>query len=323
MKKRRKTSKCLNCNQALQEKHNYCPNCGQENTSIEVSLKLLLKEFTSNFFSLDSRFAHTFKPFLINPGKITEAFLAGKRVFYANPIRWYLVISIFHFFFMSKMFEPTMKDKTQRSFMSSSDTLTVAEFDSLFAMPDSVYNKGMIISDHHISMINTLNSTTNLSANEIVDSLRFDQYPFHRRYILHQIVRINRETTATLNSYILKQIPVIIFFILPIFALLLKLFFWRRGLYIKHLIHSIHIHSFFFFLLGWVWVFALFIQDFEDYGIGFTMLLSTIYILFSFRKVYKIKIGWALFRLFFIGIFYSIALSFGIGIGVLVSLAFY
>lgn len=323
MKKRRKTSKCLNCEQTLQEKHNYCPNCGQENTSIEVSIKLLLKEFTSNFFSLDSRFAHTLKPFLFNPGKITEAFLSGKRVFYANPIRWYLVISIFHFFLLSKMFEPTIQDKKQRSFLSSPDTLSVVEFDSLFSMPDSIYDKGMILSDHHISMINTLNSTTNLTVDEITDSLRFDKYPLPRRYILHQIARINQETTATLNGYILRQIPIIIFFILPIYALILKLFFWRKGLYIKHLIHSIHLHSFFFFLLGWVWVFALWIKGFEDYGVGVSMLLTTLYILFSFRKVYKIKIGWALFRLLFIGFFYMFTLTFALVIGVAISLALY
>jgi hypothetical protein len=323
VKKRRKTSKCLNCDQTLQDKHNYCPNCGQENTNNEVSIGLLMREFTSNFFSFDSRFAHTIKPFLFNPGKITEAFLAGKRVFYANPIRWYLVISIFHFFFMTKMVEPTMEDRTKRSFMFDSDTLSLAEFDSLYSLPDTVYYEGLIINDHQISMINTLNSTTKLNASQIVDSLKFDKYSFPRRYVLHQIVRINRETTATVNSYILKQIPIIIFFILPIYAFLLKLFFWRKGLYIKHLIHSIHIHSFFFFLLSCVYIISFLIQDFEDYGIAIGMLLTTIYILFSFRKVYKIKIGWALFRLLFIGFFYMITLSISMGIGIMISLAFY
>lgn len=321
MKKRRKTSKCLNCEQTLQEKHNYCPNCGQENTNNEVSIGLLMREFTSNFFSFDSRFAHTIKPFLFNPGKITEAFISGKRVFYANPIRWYLVISIFHFFFFSKMFEPTVDDKKQRSFMSSSsDTLSIAEFDSLYRMPDSL-TSGWPVSGQQISMISSLNSTTNLSVDEISDSLKFDRFPWYQRYPAQQIIRINQETTATLNDYILRQIPIIIFFILPVYAFLLKLLFWRKGLYIKHLIHSIHIHSFVFFLLSWVWVFSLLIPDFKQIGLSVSMILIIIYILFSFKKVYKIKKRWALLRMMIIGFLYMFALSICIVFGVVISLA--
>lgn len=321
MKKRRKTSKCLNCEQTLQEKHNYCPNCGQENTNNEVSIGLLMREFTSNFFSFDSRFAHTIKPFLFNPGKITEAFISGKRVFYANPIRWYLVISIFHFFFFSKMFEPTVDDKKQRSFMSSSsDTLSIAEFDSLYRMPDSL-TSGWPVSGQQISMISSLNSTTNLSVDEISDSLKFDRFPWYQRYPAQQIIRINQETTATLNDYILRQIPIIIFFILPVYAFLLKLLFWRKGLYIKHLIHSIHIHSFVFFLLSWVWIFSLLIPDFKSIGLSVSMLLIITYILFSFKKVYKIKKRWALLRMMIIGFLYMFALSICIVFGVVISLA--
>ncbi len=321
MKKRRKTSKCLNCEQTLQEKHNYCPNCGQENTNNEVSIGLLMREFTSNFFSFDSRFAHTIKPFLFNPGKITEAFISGKRVFYANPIRWYLVISIFHFFFFSKMFEPTVDDKKQRSFMSSSsDTLSIAEFDSLYRMPDSL-TSGWPVSGQQISMISSLNSTTNLSVDEISDSLKFDRFPWYQRYPAQQIIRINQETTATLNDYILRQIPIIIFFILPVYAFLLKLLFWRKGLYIKHLIHSIHIHSFVFFLLSWVWIFSLLIPDFKPIGLSVSMLLIITYILFSFKKVYKIKKRWALLRMMIIGFLYMFALSICIVFGVVISLA--
>lgn len=321
MKKRRKTSKCLNCEQTLQDKHNYCPNCGQENTNNEVSIGLLLREFTSNVFSFDSRFAHTIKPFLFNPGKMTEAFIAGKRVFYANPIRWYLVISIFHFFFFSKVFEPTVEDKKHRIIKDSSDTLTVAQFDSLYHLPDSLHGDGWPVTEQQLSLINNLNSTTSMTADEVSDSLNFDRYSSIRRFALKQVVRFDQENRATIIRYAERQIPIIIFFVLPVFALLLKLFFWRRGLYIKHLIHSIHIHSFFFFLMGWVWALSLIIEDFEDWGIWLTLLATSIYIVFSFKKVYKIKKRWAIFRLFFIGIIYYFLLAIAIIIGGLISFA--
>lgn len=321
MKTRRKHKSCLNCGELLNHQYNYCPNCGQENTDHDVSLGLLIREFTSNFFSLDSRFAHTFKPFLFNPGKITNAFIEGRRVYYANPIRWYLVISIFHFFFMAKMFEPTTKDKKLRGFMDDPELLTEFKYDSIYNLRDTSDTQGWIFSGEKMSLVRHLNETTNLSPDEVIDSLSMNNQGWFKDFTNHKVVKISQETNASLSSYILRQIPIIVFFILPVYALLLKLFFWRKGLYIKHLIHSIHIHSFLFFLVGWVWVFSLIIEDFEDYGLNVSALIMTIYILFSFKRVYGIKIGWAFLRLFFIGILYSFVLGGSLIVGVLLSLA--
>lgn len=321
MKKRRKHKACLNCGELLQQKHNYCPNCGQENTDNQVSIGLLLREFLSNFFSLDSRFGRTFRPFLFNPGKLTIAFNEGRRVLYANPIRWYLVISIFHFFFMAKMFEPTIKDKKLRGFMDEMEALSVAEFDSIYNYPDTSKSVDWPLSNNKMKLIRHLNQEVNLTPDEIMDTLKLDNQPILRRYASKQIIKINQETNASLSTYIMRQIPIIIFFILPVYAFLLKVFFWRKGLYIKHLIHSIHIHSFFFFLLGWVWVLALLIEDFEDFGLGFTLLLTSVYIVISFRRVYCVKYIWSSFRLLIIGLIYSIALIFSLVIGVILSLA--
>ncbi|WP_370089650.1 DUF3667 domain-containing protein [Ekhidna sp.] len=328
MKKRRKHKACLNCGELLNQKHNYCPNCGQENTDHHVSIGLLMREFTSNFFSLDSRFAHTFKPFLFNPGKITNAFIEGKRVYYANPIRWYLVISIFHFFFMAKMFEPTVQDKKQRVFQEGdSQTLTDIEFDSLYNLPDTskqlVFGENWPLSSNQYRLSRHLIETTSLDAKGIMDSLKMSDYSTFRKLAIEKSVKISQETKASLNSYIMRQIPLIIFFILPIYAFLLKLFFWRKGLYIKHLIHSIHIHSFYFFLLGWVWVFSLLIDDFEDFGLPISLIITSVYIAVSFKNVYGVKIIWSSLRLLMIGFIYTIIISFSLLIGVLLSLALF
>lgn len=321
MKKRRKHKACLNCGELLQQKHNYCPNCGQENTDHQVSIGLLMREFTSNFFSLDSRFAHTLKPFLFDPGKITNAFIAGRRVYYANPIRWYLVISIFHFFFMAKMFEPTVKDKKLRGFMDEVESLSAFEYDSIYNVPDTSQNVDWPLSSNKMKLIQHLNKEAVLTPDQVMDTLQLNDKPFFQRFATKQIIKINQETNASLNSYIMRQIPIIIFFILPIYAFVLKVFFWRKGLYIKHLIHSIHIHSFFFFLLGWNWVFSLMIDDFEDFGTTITILLTSIYIIISFKKVYAQKLIWILMKFFSIGLIYSILLGFSLVIGVLLSLA--
>lgn len=319
MKKRRKHSRCLNCSEPLDRTFNYCPVCGQENTDNQVSLGLLMREFISNFFSLDSRFVRTFKPFLLNPGKVTTSFISGRRVLYANPIRWYLVISIFHFFFMSKVFQPTVKDMKEKGFGGEKISLDSTEFIQLYNASDTATS--WPFSDSRRKMIDHLLEETNLTEDEIYDSLKIDGKSALDSFAKKKFIKIGRETKASLNSYIMKQIPIIIFFILPIYALFLKLFFWKKGLYIKHLIHSIHLHSFYFFLMTITWVLALIFDDFEDLGLPISAMLTFIYAVMSFKKVYGIRIGWSIVRATFIGFLYAITLSLVFLVGVLISLA--
>ena len=321
MKKRRKHSRCLNCGEPLERRHNYCPNCGQENTDHQISIGMLIREFTSSIFSLDSRFAHTILPFLIRPGKITNAFIEGRRVHYANPIRWYLVFSIINFFFMSKVFEPSVHDRKQIGF-GSSEELTDHEFDSLYHLPDTVLNNGSWpLSNPQQKMVGHLVKMTDLTATEIQDSLKLHKEHWANDFATNKFIKMNQETTASLNGYLLRQVPLIIFFILPIYAFLLKIFFWKKGLYIKHLVHSLHLHSFFFFLLGIMWILALIFDGFEETGMPLAVIITFVYAIISFKNVYKIKIIWSIFRASWIGLVYLFALSTIFVIGIIISLA--
>jgi hypothetical protein len=221
---------------------------------------------------------------------------------------------------MAKMFSPTVKDRQLRGFQDEMEELSQHKFDSLYNITDTTSN-GWPIPNSKSLLVDHLIVTTTLPPTEIMDSLNLEFDSWTRRYAAEKVIKISQESTASLNSYVMRQIPVIVFFILPIFALLLKLFFWRKGLYIKHLIHSIHLHSFFFFLLGWVWIFALFIEDLEDYGVGFTLLLTSIYIVISFHRVYNVKYIWSAFRLLMIGSLYTIIISFSLLFGIILSLA--
>lgn len=324
MKKRRKHSKCLNCGQNLHENHNYCSNCGQENTDNELSIGLLFKEFLSNFLSLDSRFGRTLKPFLFKPGKITSSFNDGMRVFYAHPIRWYLVISLIHFFFFVRVIDPS--EIKGRSFVNSdSDELSTTQFDSLFYLPDSLYEEdNWPISDHYFVMIDKMNQEGDLSPSEIMDSLKLNDLPFAERIATRQLVKINHESSASLVQYMLRQIPLAMFFVLPLYAFILKVFFWRKGLYIKHLVHALHIHSFFFFIMSIGWILILiFGEDANKTLSTLAVLVGAIYILISFRNIYGVKWVWTIFRFFMVGTCYFIVLSFAMVAAVLLSFVFF
>ena len=105
MKHRRKDNHCLNCNLRVESIYNYCPQCGQENTNNKVSVLELLKDLYDDYLTFDSRFFRSLKPFILQPGALTNAFNEGHRIKYVHPVRFYLLISLFYFFVFTHVFD--------------------------------------------------------------------------------------------------------------------------------------------------------------------------------------------------------------------------
>ncbi|MEM9895899.1 MAG: hypothetical protein AAF789_05980 [Bacteroidota bacterium] len=164
-----------------------------------------------------------------------------------------------------------------------------AVFDSLYQLPDSIH-QDWPISKVQQQMVSHLIETTTLPSEKIIDTLHLDQYSSGRQFVIKKMIRLGRESMGSLNVYILRQVPLIVFFALPVFAFFLKLFFWRKGLYIEHLIHSIHLHSMFFLLMSFGWIINFLVADIDDLVIRVSTLLTAIYVVISFRKVYGEKI---------------------------------
>ncbi|MEM6524808.1 MAG: DUF3667 domain-containing protein [Bacteroidota bacterium] len=114
MKIRRKTRECSNCKSLLNEVYNYCPICGQENTNNTVSFNMLVADFFNTFFALDSKFAKSVKPFLFQPGFLTNQYLKGKRATFAHPLRFYLIVSLFFFFVFTLATKKSIEDDEDR-----------------------------------------------------------------------------------------------------------------------------------------------------------------------------------------------------------------
>ncbi len=93
----RKQSVCPNCQHVLAESDNFCPRCGQENTTKVVSFGTLVYEVVSDVFSWDSRWFQTVVPFLFQPGRLTNDFITGKRIRHMPPLRLYFFISVICF----------------------------------------------------------------------------------------------------------------------------------------------------------------------------------------------------------------------------------
>lgn len=130
------------------------------------------------------------------------------------------------------------------------------------------------------------------------------------RVMFRQIPKlITDDGTARFSEKLVSNVSVGMFLLMPFFAGLLTLFFRKPApFYVQHLIHSIHLHAAFFFLLlaaQLVWLLA-------NYSItSIATLLCLAYAWLSFKKVYRqswIRTTWkllllTLLQLIMIGVF--------------------
>ncbi|MCY1528533.1 hypothetical protein D9M68_636400 [compost metagenome] len=93
--KLRKEKDCLNCGRIVEE--NFCTHCGQENIELKENAVHMVSHAIADYFHFEHKFFGTIKPLLLKPGKLTTAYVTGKRVSYIHPIRLYIFISIVFF----------------------------------------------------------------------------------------------------------------------------------------------------------------------------------------------------------------------------------
>jgi len=109
-----KSETCLNCETHLRPEDNYCPNCGQKNTTHIIPLKHILLETFEDFFHFDTKLWNTIKTTFAHPGKITGDYLKGKRARYVPPVKFYIFISFIFFLLLGKLSDHAI-DKSNNS----------------------------------------------------------------------------------------------------------------------------------------------------------------------------------------------------------------
>lgn len=85
-------TQCLNCEHPLDLSDRYCPKCSQINSTKRITFFDLLHEFMDAVFSYDSKFRLTIAVIIRYPGKISQEYVAGRRMMYTNPFRFFLSI---------------------------------------------------------------------------------------------------------------------------------------------------------------------------------------------------------------------------------------
>lgn len=151
-----------------------------------------------------------------------------------------------------------------------------------------------------------------------IDSLWIDEEDFEH---VSQQTRKIFENDEGFKGFVLGNLPLMMFILIPLFAAVLKFIYVRRKhLYIKHVVHALHIHSFAYLIYGLSLLIMFKIvtaSNFPNANIAavrgimtafFFVLVST-YAYISFLKVYKQ--GWfkTLIKFNIVGFIYVIFLQ--------------
>jgi len=300
VKKRIKSSYCTNCGKVLQEADNYCPNCGQENDNKRQTFGKVMSHLILDFLHIDSRVTQSIPALLFRPGYLTKEYLKGKRQQYLDPIKMFITIVVVYFILASFGnhstidFNNAVTDSSGVVIKPADSVLVFSEgpfkLKANYQQPDSLIDSTGTMSQEleldvpEYKKIKGMVKRGRTDTREILDSLQIES-TFWNRFYYGEIIKFVQSDMQEFRDFLISKMPWLIFCIVPLFALLLKVLYYRRDfLYIDHLIFSFHLHTF-FFLVGIIYLVLLGLS-----GISISIWLLAITILYSllaFKNFYK------------------------------------
>jgi hypothetical protein len=203
---------CLDCGAAMLGP--YCAGCGQKNEPEHRSLWQLLKDAVGPAVLLESKLWRTLGTLLGRPGALSAAYTEGQRSRYIRPLRLYFWVSVLFF-------------------------------------------SGLALRHVQVATVNVSSKAESLElpyAPEMKKRLKEKLEPFKQSPDQSQQPANpggDRRTAAMelLRAEFLTRLPKALFFLLPVFALLLRGLWWRQP-YVEHLVFALHAHTVLFLGLG-------------------------------------------------------------------------
>ena len=283
---------CPNCGEALLGQ--WCYRCGQNQRSIHRFFPVIVAEALDDVFSWNSRTGRTFFGLLFRPGFLANEFFAGRRASYLPPVRVYLITSFLFFFLLSVQNTVNRQDRVVVVDPKSEDV--EAAIEEAGADPEAA-EFARRLSDRTIDLRLPL-----------VSPERTQQINEQLNRQMEKLKAIGEEDPGAVIDAILDVVPPAVFVLLPLFALLLKIFYFSFGFYyVEHLILAINNHSFLFTILTVESLLGMLPETTWGVGVVTTAIFTWIpvYMLLSLRAVYRqgwfaTAINYALLGLFYL-----------------------
>jgi hypothetical protein len=235
---------CGNCGTPLYGK--YCYECGQPIEGLVRHFGSVMGDVLDSVLNIDARIVHTLLPLYFRPGKLTLDYFAGKRARYVTPFRLVFFLAIVAFLAIQLLL------RTGSTHFVLYQTSPVAGTSSSTApatpTQDNHFGNGNITIDDKVVWnrqtkpwhVAGLPGFANDWLNDSIENAR------NNLHHLNSGNAVEEKTTAMrLTTGLLAVAPQVLFALLPVFALLLKVFYvFKRRMYMEHLIVAMHSHAF-------------------------------------------------------------------------------
>ena len=273
-------AQCANCGTPLQGP--WCHHCGQEVHDPFKRFRGAVGETLENVFHFDARLSRTLIPLFLRPGFLTREYIAGRRVRYVAPLRLMFFLAILAFLAIQLSVEitpPRLNFNVQQAFAQMPNTASVerlrARLDGQLArslvQPDlPAWSRALLLKQkekidraaqgrltqlgqqpvHAPARVLPAHSRASPASSSTMTGLpHVDKGP--HGWLSDHLLQGFQEDFSSANAArrvlyaVLHQLPLTMLVLMPLFALLLKLFFPRR-LYMEHLLVALHSHAFVF-----------------------------------------------------------------------------
>jgi hypothetical protein len=339
---------CENCGAELQG--HWCAQCGQPAIEYRRSFRYVVADLLNEFLNWDSKFFTTIALLILKPWRLTNEFLAGKRVRYVNPLRLYLLASILFFFavnFGAKgiHFDPSKLDAKDRAELESdlkdADLPPEARKKLEALLRESSPSPAASPLTHEPSSSPAPTASSDVAspqpaetANEQKKYGKIGERPFvvfdesksstpFERWIEGRAKEKMGEKGTKMGLFVstlLSNLPYMMLCCIPLFAFVLKVLYIRRRIfYIDHLIYALHIHTFFYTAIMLIVLATIGLNRFAPGPIaGWLIVLLWIafvtQIFLSIRYVYRQGWFFSIFKFIFGGFVYLMVLVFALAI---------
>lgn len=336
---------CLNCGTPLQDV--FCHHCGQKDIPQRQTLGELWTNFISSFWSYEGKFFRTTKYLITKPGFLAQEYCAGRRESYYHPARMYVFISfVFFLAFFSITGSDDEKDKKDAVELTEKDKAEIAENtkkgldEAAKVMGDSSFvTLGDSIQKQVNASLDTTKSKKKKRGGASFDFTDVAKYKTVEAYDSIQLTKPESERDGWFVRLVSKRVinvrnkygddserlgedffaafkdnfSKVLFYLLPFFALLLKLLYVRRGFYYsEHLVFSIYYYNF-FYLAGTLQLLVQLVP-WLSWSSNFIALWIFLYLLFAMKRMYQQSWRKTILKYFIFGFIFMIFVIIGFSI---------
>lgn len=273
---------CRNCNAFLGDPPGkFCPACGQDTLNHPPTFWEFVHEFITHYVALEGKLWKTLALLFFNPAELTREYRAGRKLRYISPLRLYITAS-FLFFLVVKIAgwgslvnvnvtnDPAKKEEVAAALdvakKEIAASLKEAKEEIAAATDKTDVEKAKLKVD-----LGRAESVVNVAINKAAEpvdgksvvstaedaNVLLDCGPeeagcsWLKQRLKHKWEgRSKADIFREMKSSVMSNIPYALFMLLPLFALMTKIFYVNRNLYFgEHMVYALHVHAFTFFVL--------------------------------------------------------------------------